>query len=160
MKPVQVGQEAYEGLCCSDWTEEVARNLKTPVDIKLMLRNVQEAFTGRQQWLLIAVGPRRKNRSRFILSRCDAAVAARPFRLTVFCPLLRGAASWSLCTDLCYCWWCLMRAIAHTPSGILPESRGGHALAFESCRSSAASSTLQTVCIGNCQQNHFYKPTD
>lgn len=66
---VQIGRQAYEGLYCSDWTEEVARNLKTPVDIKFMLSNVQEAFTGTRQWPLVEVRPRRKNRSRFTLSR-------------------------------------------------------------------------------------------
>lgn len=54
---------------CSDWTEEIARNLKSPVDIKFMLKNAQEAFRGTKQWPLIEVRPRRKNRSRFTLSR-------------------------------------------------------------------------------------------
>ena len=39
---VQVGAKAYESedALFSDWTEELARILKSPVDIKLMLMNI------------------------------------------------------------------------------------------------------------------------
>lgn len=71
--PLQVGQKASEGLgYCSDWTEQIRKNLKAPVDIKLMLRNAQEAFLFKSQWPLIDVRPRRRNRSRFTLSRLSA----------------------------------------------------------------------------------------
>lgn len=66
---VQVGQKAYEGLYCSDWTYEIAKNLKTNSDIKIMLSNAQDVFRGTKQWPLVEVRPRRKNRSRFTLSK-------------------------------------------------------------------------------------------
>lgn len=64
-----MGQQALEGLYCSDWTEELAKNLKTPVDVKVMLLNTRDAFADKHQWPLVQVWPKRKNRSRFTLSR-------------------------------------------------------------------------------------------